>query len=98
MIAEIIAAEDKMFLDATDRAHKHYEAMRERRRWRDGNKVIHELRPVAASVIANVRAGGLLIEGWTVTCGHVRRSTVEHDPNLPVSCIRCITIALRFDP
>lgn len=95
MFDDIIQAEDQKFLDFCEEARKrgevlaaHTQAMLERRRWRDGLGVMHELRPIEA--VALTEDFTPRIYDWRVTCGRRRRSTVEHDPTAPLTCLTCL--------
>lgn len=90
-INDLIAEEDKKFLDADNGAEARAKASAKilamRRRWRDGHGVMHELRPIVAIALngnfePQVR--------WRVLCGYKRRSDVEHDPDAAVTCLACL--------
>jgi hypothetical protein len=86
-IDDLIAIEDKAFIDAIDEIVTFQKAMEERRRWRDGRRIVHILVPIAG---VELGSGKQRIIGWTVRCGYKRRSDVEHDPESIPTCIRCI--------
>ena len=88
-IDEIVALEDKKFLDIIDETLAFAKAMAERRRWRDGHGVMHELKPFAS---ASINTGKPFVAGWCVSCNYKRRSTVEHDPASVVTCLQCVAL------
>lgn len=88
MIQELVAIEDKKFIDTVTEIIAHAEAMKQRRKWRDGKGLVHILAPVEAMEIMTAKRS---IHGWMPWCGHRYASTVVHDQDLPASCLTCIT-------
>lgn len=88
MVDDIIAIEDKKFLNTVDAIIAHAEAMKQRRKWRDGKGLVHILAPREA---IEILTGKQHINGWLPLCGHKYASSVVHDPDLPASCLTCIT-------
>lgn len=88
MLADLMQLEDKKFLDAVDDILAFEQAKRAVHVWRDGFGIVHWLGPVVGVSLPDSR---LAIFKWTPRCHKKRRSTVEHDPALPVTCIACLT-------
>lgn len=87
-IDDILATVDKKFLDTVNEIIAHAEAMKQRRKWRDGKGLVHILAPLEAIEVMTAKHS---IRGWVPMCGHRYESTVVHDPDLPASCLICIT-------
>lgn len=88
MVEELMAIEDKKFIEHTDWAIKFYRLQQERRVWRDPDGLVHELYP-------EVVDGGTenpYIACWYYTCrGNVLSSHMrEREPDAVVTCLSCL--------
>lgn len=84
----ILATKDKKFLDTVSEIIAHAEALGRRRKWRDGQGLVHVLAPQEA---LNLMTANRFIYRWGPLCGHRYASSVVHDQDLPASCLTCIT-------
>jgi hypothetical protein len=87
MIDDLIAIEDKKFIETVDDILAHAKAMAERRPWRDRKGVVHILRPIEAVALNGEYKP--VVKGWWVICNGKYRSPLKnHD--VVVTCLQCL--------